>query len=357
MITNNVPETIINSHANGVDRFLNFLHDLLIENKFLTLFAILFGYGFGVIMERLKKKNIRPAPFFLRRMFWLFIFGLINLALWNGDILHLYAITGVFLLLFRKSSNRSILLYSLLFLFIIPFGIRLYQRFLLHYSMNAEVVNRYYHAYKSGSLKEVIAVNYQSYFPQWVYSWIEWRDMSEILGKFLLGYYILRQQILSRLSEHRRLIKLTRQYSFFVMLIYMLLLTLTENKVIAVERYLLYPFFRIGILATALFYATAVIYLYENKRTSLLMKHFQNLGRMTLSNYLTQTVIYVFLFYNIGLGLLGDFSFTVIWLATFVVYFLQGRFSEWWLSMFSYGPVEWVWRQLTYRKKLPIRKQ
>src|SRR3954470_21733974 len=118
MLTNNVPQTIIDAHATNIDRFLNEVHGIFIENKFMCLFSILFGYGFGVIMERLEKKNINSTPFFLRRMFWLFIFGCMNLALWNGDILHIYAMTGIFLLLFKKISTRSILISSVFFLFI-----------------------------------------------------------------------------------------------------------------------------------------------------------------------------------------------------------------------------------------------
>src|SRR5437773_11604808 len=112
MLTNNVPQAIIDAHTTRFDQLLNELHDIFIQNKFMTLFSILFGYGFGVIMQRLEKKSINSTPFFLRRMFWLFIFGCLNLALWNGDILHLHAVTGIFLLLFRKQSDRTVLLCS-----------------------------------------------------------------------------------------------------------------------------------------------------------------------------------------------------------------------------------------------------
>lgn len=356
MITNNVPESIINAHANSFDQFLLLIHDLLIQNKFLTLFAILFGYGFGVIMERLEKKNINSTPFFIRRMLWLFIFGLINLALWNGDILHVYAITGIFLLLFRKMSSRSVLWCSMIFLFIIPIAIRFYQKFLLHYSFDEDVVNNYYMAYKYGSLKDVATVNYQSYLPQWVYSWVEWRDMSEILGKFLLGYYILRKQMLIKLSENRLLINKVWKWTLFIMIAYLSLMILKDKKVLDVERYILFPFFRIGILATALFYAASIIRLYSKSRMKWLFSTFQNLGQMTLTNYLTHTIIYITLLYNIGFGLLGDFSFGIVWLLTFIIYFLQGQLSKWWLLRFWYGPIEWVWRQLTYKKRFPLLK-
>lgn len=109
-------------------------------------------------------------------------------------------------------------------------------------------------------------------------------------------------------------------------------------------------------MSTALFYATTIIRLYMKARMGNLMQTFRNLGRMTLSNYLMQTLVYVIIFYNVGFGLLGDFSFGVIWLLTFMIYFSQGWFSQWWLSKFYYGPVEWIWRQLTYRRRFKLIK-
>jgi uncharacterized protein len=357
MITNNVPNNIINSHATAFDHFLDTAHELFVSNKFLTLFAILFGYGFGVIMERLKKKEINTTSFFLRRMFWLFIFGFLNLALWNGDILHVYAIAGILLLLFRKLNARTILWCSVLFLFVVPLLIRLYQRFWLHYSIDESLVDHFYLAYKYGSLKDVIVVNYQSYPQQWIYSWVDLRDISEILGKFLLGYFVLRQQILTKLHEHYSLIRKTWLVSLPIMIIYLCVTILSDKKIITTERYLLFPFFRIGVLATTLFYATSIIHLFVKNRWYPLMQAFQNLGRMTLTNYLMQTIIYVLLFYHIGFGLLGDFSFTIVWLLSFIIYFLQSLFSKWWLSKFYYGPIEWVWRQLCYQQRFPIKKK
>src|SRR5436305_2676215 len=108
MLTNYVPESIIKSISTPFDDVLNMLHDIFVQNKFMTLFSILFGYGFGVIMERVANKNLNTAHFFLRRMFWLFVSGCIHLAFWAEDILHVYAMAGIFLLLFRKSSNRKL---------------------------------------------------------------------------------------------------------------------------------------------------------------------------------------------------------------------------------------------------------
>ena len=357
MLTNNVPEIIINAKATDFDHLLDVLHTIFIQNKFMTLFSILFGYGFGVIMQRLENKQINSTPFFLRRMFWLFIFGCLNLALWNGDILHVYAITGIFLLLFRKRSNRAILLYSVFFLFVFPMTIRLYQQFFLRYSLDGDaMINEFYQAYKFGSLKEVVIKNYKTYPLQWIYSWVEWRDISETLGRFLLGYYILRRQLLVKLNENMFLIKKIWKWALFITMVYIPLQLLADKKMIPIPKFALYPFLKGGVLIMALFYATTIAQLYNKHKNMWLMQAFLYPGRMTLTNYLMHTMLYVLLFYHVGYGLLGDFSFGSIWLASFLVYLLQVLFSKWWLSECYYGPVEWIWRQLTYQKRFKLIK-
>jgi uncharacterized membrane protein YeiB len=90
MVNNNVPGSIIESISTSFDFTLDRLHAVFIQNIFMTLFSILFGYGFGVIMERMAKKNLNTTHSFIR-MFWLFLFGCIQFALWDEDILHFYA--------------------------------------------------------------------------------------------------------------------------------------------------------------------------------------------------------------------------------------------------------------------------
>jgi uncharacterized protein len=141
-----------------------------------------------------------------------------------------------------------------------------------------------------------------------------------------------------------------------VTIFYVGLFILSEQKIITTESFILYPFFKVGIFFTALFYATSLILIFYKNWLPAFMQAFRALGCMTLTNYLTETIIYVIIFYGIGFGLLGDFSFGIIWLCTFLVYFLQAVFSKWWLSQFYYGPVEWIWRQLTYRQRFQFKK-
>jgi uncharacterized protein len=306
-------------------------------------------------MERAARKNLNTTSFFLRRMFWLFVFGCIHLAIWAEDILHVYAIAGVFLLLFRKKTDRSIFIWSLIFMFVFPFAVRIYQQ-CMSCSPNYDLLTKtFYHTIKYSSIKDVAIVNYTTYPKLWIYTFVELRDGCETLGRFLFGYFILRKQILVRVNEYKWLIEKTWNISFFGMLTY-IALSLLSNFHILTAQLLIYPLLRLGTFATALFYATSIIRLFEANRINKLMKGLSYLGRMTLTNYLMETLVYIIIFYNLGFGLLGEWSLNTIWIASFLLYFLQIIFSRWWLSKFIYGPAEWIWRQLTYQKRFQLKK-
>jgi len=180
--------------------------------------------------------------------------------------------------------------------------------------------------------------------------------MCETLGRFLLGYYVLRRQLLVNLDENILIIKKVWKYTLVLTIMYVLLVVLSGEEIIPVQSFVLYPFLKAGVLFMAIFYATSIIQLYHKRKLPGLMQALRNLGCMTLTNYLAETVLYVAIFYGIGFGLLGEFSFGIIWLSSLLVYFLQAVFSKWWLSNYYYGPVEWLWRQLTYQKRFALKK-
>ncbi len=96
-VNQQTPEHVLNSISSSLDVSLININALFFEWKFFTLFSILFGYGFGLILESLEKRNINPKSFFIRRMFWLFVIGCIHTLFWWADVLHLYAISGIIL--------------------------------------------------------------------------------------------------------------------------------------------------------------------------------------------------------------------------------------------------------------------
>jgi uncharacterized protein len=84
---------------------------------------------------------------------------------------------------------------------------------------------------------------------------------------------------------------------------------------------------------------------------------FSFMGKMTLTNYMTQNLIGLLVFSGFGLGIWNTKPLWFYLILAIGIYTIQIYFSKWWLSKYNYGPVEWVWRQLSYRRRLPLKKQ
>jgi uncharacterized protein len=95
--------------THAIDRMLDFLELLLIEGKFYTIFSVLFGVGFSILLSRASAKGLVFHRFFLRRVFFLFVFGAAHaVLLWHNDILAAYALCGALLLPFATARNRTL---------------------------------------------------------------------------------------------------------------------------------------------------------------------------------------------------------------------------------------------------------
>jgi len=101
-------------------QILKFLTDILFRNKSRIMLNILFGFGFSVLITKLKAKGETVVWFFGRRMFWLFVIGIINSCFYYGDFLKEYAIVGILLLLFHNATAKSSLIFGIIFLLIYP---------------------------------------------------------------------------------------------------------------------------------------------------------------------------------------------------------------------------------------------
>jgi len=87
-----------------------------------------------------------------------------------------------------------------------------------------------------------------------------------------------------------------------------------------------------------------------------IFKALQALGKMTLTNYLLISAVNIIVLYGIGFGQLGEIPMHIIWLCGLAWLIIEIAVSLLWLSHFRYGPAEWIWRQLTYGKRLPLKK-
>jgi len=289
--------------------------------------------------------------------------------LWDGDILHDYALLGVVLLLFRRSSPKTLLVGAgvLLAIPMLFYGITTYSSITSHvspqmkewitYENGAEdngTGDDFSDTYARGSYAEMVTLR-ESELPT---------DMSPdtddayVLALFLLGLYAGRRRIFHDIPAHLPFIRRVQRWG--------LVIGVAGNAAFAVggsfgpsPTSVTQNVGRLCLVVAApalmLLYASTIILVTQREIWRRRLAPLAAVGRTALSNYLLQSLICTTIFYSYGLALFGKVSPSLGLLLTITIFLIQIPLSVWWLRRFQFGPVEWLWRSLTYWQRQPMR--
>jgi uncharacterized protein len=351
-----LPPDMLVVSASRVDNYLMSFNSIFLEWKFMTLFSILFGYGFGVIWKSVERSGEHATTFFLRRMSWLFLLGLAHTLFWLGDVLHLYAVSGVLLLLFRNWDTKKLLLTGLL-LTIGPSLVMALIKTFYTFGHNVQLVEDIYAGLVSNDLATLFQTNIYGYYDMYIITGSEWQDITETLGRFLIGYWLLKSNTIENLIASPDKLKRIAYTMSLPVVFYWILrgLLLSESNWIP-TGVLVSPFIKTGILLNTFFYSSWALLFYLKSKNGLLVTHIINLGKMTLTNYLSVSTVLIVTLYGIGCSLLPVIKIHQLWLMAAVWTALLMWFSSQWLTYYRYGPAEWIWRQLSWWKRMPNKK-
>lgn len=340
-----------------------FFINTFVTTNFYTMFSFLFGLGFYIFLSRAEKKTQSTAALFLRRIALLLVFGLLHgILLWYGDILWTYAVTGLFLLLFYKFKPKvnliiAVGLLSLSTIIVLLSSIGTYmmnmaavntgmesEGYIFSLNMTETILN--------GSYGDVVGMNaiilgLSAAGAIFV--------IPNVLAMFLLGLYAGQKGYFNNLREHTGLLRKVAVIGIGVGLpvkIFTGYLTTYEGddnvfvQLAQLSSTIGGPLMSLGYVA-----ALALILLKLPKLVRLL----QPVGQMALTNYIGQTVIMLVIFYVFGLFN----SIDAVWFIPIAIggFILQLILSHFWMKYFSYGPLEWIWRNFTYLKMMPFRKR
>ncbi len=349
-----VPASILESSSSALDAWLNNFNGVFFEWKFMSLFSILFGYGFGLIIENLKTRYRHPEFIYLRRLALLFLFGLIHASFWWFDVLHFYAAAGLLLLLFHSVSPRILLPLSFVLMLLVPHLIGLYiNQFPIAFT-DADTLYMY-QQFKTGSLIDLFRANWYGYYKLFVVSGYNYRDLPETLGRFLFGYCLMKNAWLSNPNR----MKGASWPLFIIMMVcaavYFYLLMNLKHDVHLLPQWIEGLFLRMGIFSATCVYGWLFLLFYRKYGKGWLGSAFVSMGKITLSLYLGVSAIMIGCLYGIGAGKLGEWSISELFAFACLIWIVFALFSRIWVKHFRFGPVEWIWRQFTYWKRLPIR--
>ena len=361
-----VPQTVGAFTSHGLaDNIVEALINIFIRGKFFTIFSLLFGLSFFIQLDRAEQKGASFGLRFLWRLAILFAIGFMHNLFYRGDILTVYALLGIVLLPLNRLSDRA-LLWTALLLLILPRFVVYGTEQLLSLTPpdvldNQAAQQAYWDVLREGSLGQLFAMNAGYGFWSKMYFQFHWVARGyQTLALFLLGLYVGRRGYFTDLEANRPLLRKLLRWGGGLALGFFLLTGLTFG--------LLNPAFGSPLFYLAMTFAdlgnmamTGLIigafgwwYLKPNLRRTL--DKLVPYGRMALTNYFTQSLIGTFIFFHFGLGLLGAIGSGLTFLLAVVIFVTQVAFSRYWLRRFHYGPLEWLWRSLTYGRWQPLRK-
>lgn len=335
----------------GTDKVLEGIFHLLIDKKFVAIFSIVFGFGFYVQLNRAEERGIAFRKYFLIRMLLLLAIASIHAyLLWYGDIIRDYAICGMLVLLVYKWSPKKILVTGLLFAVLGTAIVFILNGVIgVSYAFDTSIVREH-----------PIATSY------WRYLQINARidpfrnflqdspiTLVFAFGCMLVGFAMAKSGFFHHPEKFRKatnrliglglLFGLTCSYLFWMISIGKLELTpaLIWLPIVIVG----------GLFLQSLFYISAFVKLHQYNWFKKLVLPFEYVGRMALTNYILQSVFYVFIFFHFtnGLKLYGRLTLTETYLVAVMLFIIQIIFSKWWLKTHSQGPIEFVWKKLAYR--------
>lgn len=340
-----------------------FFLDIFVRGQFYTIYSFLFGLGFYLMLEKNNHLKLNGNKLYIRRLTVMFLFGVIHCALWMGDVLHVYAVMGIPLIYFQKKKTAVIFRWAAgIYLFGIVLDV--FRAFffsplsphsqVLFSKQTLHMVN----TFQQGPFTEILKIQYDKTINSFIgMTRSTMTGYEHIIILFLLGLVAGKTRFFHRITEWRPAIKRTILIILpFALGLKVIACLPTLNVHFLSPKQAVYEqlgirFIRFTGILLMTFVYIGVITLLLHKSSARIALWLGNAGRLGLTNYLMQTVICMLLFYPFGLKLTGKLTLLQSLLLAVLIFIVQVIYSNIWLRYYHIGPMEALWRRLTYRKQ------
>lgn len=360
----------------GADFVAWLVGHVLFDMKMMAVFSMLFGAGVVLMADRLVQTGRKPGAVHYRRMVWLLAIGLVHAYLiWFGDILVAYAIIGMMVYPLRGLRPAWLVVIACI---VMPIGMVFSGLMQVMFEMMREATD--------ADMKQAWEQQRPMFFPtpeeldlerQKLMGGFFDRAVQQIPSVVIMQTFVFAMFTLWRVSGLMLLgmalhklgvFTAQRSYRFYAIMLALGLvlgggLVVTGVGVNRANGFDPIAFFGVvgwfnyaGSVGVALAWVALVMLLCKSGALGWLGRALAAVGQMALTNYLGQSVIAAFIFYGWGLGYFGQLSRSELAMIVLGVWVLQLVASPLWLSRFRFGPVEWLWRSLTYWKLAPMRR-
>ncbi|NNK29769.1 MAG: DUF418 domain-containing protein [Flavobacteriaceae bacterium] len=380
--------------SEGLNLLVWKMNNLFFEGTMRAMFSMLFGVGMVLMTSRMINRGggLEVADIYYRRTIWLLVFGVIHayLILWPGEILFSYGLYGLFLFPFRNTPAKKLII-GVVVLIMFGFALQYYQ-----YNSNMDSYEKYELAqtYEEGTelpdeVKEgkeawegmmaemkpddkSIHKNTESMHEGYLdlvlflapinrmvqtsfnYDYNPW----DVLPMMLLGIALFKLQVITAsLRRKDYLLMMVLGYGIGISINYyetMILLNDNFSVLAFMKSGLTYPF---GRVAVAFGHIGLIMLFCKSGILGFLKNALAAVGRMALTNYIMHSVICAFVFTGIGFSLFGQLERYELYYVVAGIWLFQLIVSPIWLKYFRFGPLEWLWRSLTYRARQPFKRK
>jgi uncharacterized protein len=353
--------------AEGLSRLTYWYTHLFADMKMMSLFSMLFGAGMLLFIEKAKERRGKSIGLHHRRMLWLLVFGLIHAYfIWRGDILVVYAIGGVIIYWFKNASPTWLIITGVIFfLFLASIQLSLGVFWdVIPEEQLVEVIEIFQP--EQETIDEEVAAYSGSFLETHKRRVIDAWDMHQslfgfiwrVLANMLFGMALFKMGILK--GEKSR-----KFYRNFMLLGFGIGFPLIAAGIVQnfannwdPKFYFAYGFQYnyFGSIFVAFGYIGLIALWSKSDFLTDLKRRLAAVGRMAFTNYIMQSIICTIIFYGFGFGLFNQIDRFPQQLIVLAIWIFQLAISPWWLKRYRFGPLEWLWRTLTYWKRQPLRR-
>jgi len=364
---------------------------LVFDQKFMTIFSMLFGAGLVLMHERAEARGRTVVWVYCRRMLWLLAIGAVHgYLIWFGDILASYALCGFLILLLRKLRPRTLIVIGVVALLVPIFVTRGMGAHFEHLKETAAEADAALAAGETLTEEQQAAVDEWTEMRPMMFPGPEevWEDVEvhrggypgiveqraplvfamqtfmwvafgvwRMGGLMLLGMAFVKLGILYATRDDRLYVRwIVTGYGLGLPIVAYSAHQLFEHDFDAFYLWDVGVFYNyIGSIFVGLAHVAVVMLAVKRGLFPALRARLAAVGRMALSNYLMHSVLLTTVFYGYGFGLYGHVDRLYQMAFVLVVWLLQLYLSPIWLRHYRFGPAEWLWRSLTYWKRQPMR--
>jgi uncharacterized protein len=383
----------ISGGASGWNLYTWITTNLLFEGTMRALFSLLFGAGMFIFLDRLEKKGagIKAADIYFRRILWLMLFGIIHayLLLWKGEILFSYSVMGLLVYSFRNLAPKKLIIITVALFSISTIWNYADYKTTVSFMENVEMAKQFKSEGKvlTNELEEAAKewdemqkertaeaiteynINMrQDYFSvvaflapknlelarKYTFRYDPW----DILSMMLLGIAFFKLKILSAVKSFRfYAIMMLIGYAVGLSINYYEVTSIIDNNFSLLSMSKTAITYDLGRVFVSLGHIGLIMLFCKFPILEVLKKALAAVGKMALTNYIMHSVFALFIFTGAGFGLFGEFQRHELLYVVFAIWIFQLIASPLWLQYFAFGPLEWLWRNLSYNKRHALRKK